>query len=117
MSAAQTEATPLHHLTAFGGGDVDEILADYTEESVLITPDGPCAGWRRFVPYLKTSSRSCRPDRTFIMIKQVTEGELAYIFWKAESDHVSIPLGTDTFIIRDSKIVLQTFAGTIETKG
>ena len=117
MSAAQTEATLLHHLTAFGGGDVDEILADYTEESVVITHDGALRGLADIRPFFENFVKILPPGSDFQMIKQVTEGELAYIFWKAESDHVSIPLGTDTFIIRDSKIVLQTFAGTIETKG
>jgi len=35
------------------------------------------------------------------------EGELAYITWNVGSD---IPLGTDTFVVDDGKIVAQTFA-------
>ncbi len=116
MSAAQTEATLLHHLTAFGGGDVDEILADYTEESVLITPDGALRGLAEIRPLFENFVKILPPGADFQMLKQVTEGELAYIFWKAESESTRIPLGTDTFIVRDGKIVLQTFAGTIEKK-
>ena len=117
MSAAQTEATLLHHLTAFGGGDVDEILADYTDESILITPDGALRGLAEIRPLFENFVKLLPPGADFQMIKQVAEGELAYIFWNAESESVSIPLGTDTFIIRDGKIVVQTFAGTIEKKG
>ena len=40
----QTEATLGHHLGAFGAGDVDEIMRDYTEDSAIITPDGPLRG-------------------------------------------------------------------------
>ena len=35
------------------------------------------------------------------------EGDLAYITWNVGSD---IPLGTDTFVVDDGKIVAQTFA-------
>jgi ketosteroid isomerase-like protein len=33
-----------HHLQAFGDGGLDEIMADYTDDSVLFTPDGPLKG-------------------------------------------------------------------------
>ena len=33
-----------HHLTAFGNNDLAEILKDYTEESQVLTPNGPLKG-------------------------------------------------------------------------
>jgi hypothetical protein len=50
------------------------------------------------------------------MLQQIVDGEHAYIFWKAESDNYDVPLGTDTFVIRDGKIVFQSFAGQIIPK-
>jgi hypothetical protein len=41
------------------------------------------------------------------LARQDVEGEVAYIVWKAEP---FIPLATDTFLIRDGKIVAQSFA-------
>ena len=38
-----TEATLAHHLQAFGEG-LDALLSDYTEESVLFTPNGMVRG-------------------------------------------------------------------------
>ncbi len=38
--ADQTEKTLLHHLEALGEGDIDAVMSDYTEDSVIITPDG-----------------------------------------------------------------------------
>jgi hypothetical protein len=35
------------------------------------------------------------------------EGDLGYITWSAGA---ALPLGTDTFLVRDGKIVAQTFA-------
>ena len=45
--------------------------------------------------------------------RMVIENELAYIVWHAKTPTVEVPLGTDTFIIEDGKIKLQTFAGVI----
>ena len=33
-----------HHLAAFGAGDVDEMLKDYTDDSLLITANGTIRG-------------------------------------------------------------------------
>jgi hypothetical protein len=43
-------------------------------------------------------------------------GDTAYIVWKAETADNRFELGTDTFIVRDGKIVTQTFAGKISPK-
>jgi hypothetical protein len=51
------------------------------------------------------------------MLKQVIEGEIAYIAWTFESEKVSIPFGSNTFVIRDGKIVTQTFAAQMLPKG
>jgi hypothetical protein len=41
------------------------------------------------------------------MVRQDVDGEIAYIAWKAEP---FTPLATDTFVIRNGKICVQTFA-------
>jgi len=38
------------------------------------------------------------------------DGEIAYIVWKAEP---GVQLATDTFIVRDRKIMVQTFAASL----
>ena len=56
------------------------------------------------------------PGSDFQMSKQAVEGEVAYIVWSASSPKYDVPLGTDTFIVRDGKIMFQTFAGQIIPK-
>ena len=51
------------------------------------------------------------------MVKQIAEGETACIVWSAETADNVYELGTDTFVVRDSKIVTQTFAGKLVPKG
>ena len=43
------------------------------------------------------------------MDQQVVDGEIAYIKWSAETADNSYELGTDTILVRDGKIVAQTF--------
>lgn len=111
----QTEATLGHHLGAFGAGDVDEIMRDYTEDSVIITPDGPLRGLSEIRPFFEQLTTEIAPPGgyKFEMVQQAVEGEVAYIAWSLESEKYNIPLGSDTFIVRGGKIVTQTFAGQV----
>jgi hypothetical protein len=53
---------------------------------------------------------------SFEMLKQEVCDDTAYIVWKAETADNHFEVGTDTFIVRDGKIVTQTFAGKISPK-
>ena len=114
----QTEATLKHHLQAIGEGNVDEILADYTEESILCTPDSTLRGPSEIRQmFEKFFSEMLPPGSQFNMIRQYIYGDVAFIVWSAESKNFKFPIGTDTFIIRDGKIVTQTFAAHIVENG
>ena len=45
------------------------------------------------------------------------EGEYAYIVWSGETPDNIYELGTDTFVVREGKIVAQSFASKITPKG
>lgn len=113
----QTEAVLLHHLTAIGAGDVDDILTDYDEGSVLFTPDDPLRGPAQIRPlFEKFVSDLLPPGSNFKMLQQEIAGEIAYIVCKADSVGYDFAIGTDTFVIRDGKISIQTFAVQITPK-
>jgi hypothetical protein len=103
-----TEATLTHHLQAFGEG-IEAIMADYTRESVLFTPDGPLQGLEPIRGFFDGFLRTSPPEllRAIALVRQDIHGDVAYIIWKAEP---YIPLATDTFVVRDGKIVAQSFA-------
>jgi hypothetical protein len=44
------------------------------------------------------------------------EGNYGYILWTAETADNVYELGTDTFVVRDGRIVTQSFAGKITSK-
>jgi ketosteroid isomerase-like protein len=113
----RTEETLLKHLQAFGSGDVDALMADYDEAAVLIMPDGPLHGTAEIRSGFESLlAEDLPPGSTLDVSKQIVEGEIAYIVWSGESEKLKIPFATDTFVVRDGKIVAQTFAAQMETK-
>ncbi|MBM3237294.1 hypothetical protein FJZ31_13455 [Candidatus Poribacteria bacterium] len=117
LAVGQTEETLLHHLQAVGEGDIDAIMADYAEDAMLFTPNGALHGHDEIRALFEAMVAGVLPPgSSFEMSQQIIEGEIAYIVWSAESVNYSIPFGTDTFVIRDGKIMTQTFAALMLTK-
>lgn len=114
MPVVNAEATKMvieHHLQAFGSGDIEAIMSDYTEESVVITPEATLRGLEQ-IKGLFTQMLTMFPEEgsEFVLDRMDIDNELGYIFWHANTPVVEIPLGTDTYIVQDGKIMKQTFA-------
>lgn len=113
-----TQAILDHHLAAFAAGDADEILKDYTDESVLITPDGVTRGRdalrTAFDGFLSGLFAPGAYD--FVMDASHVEGEVAHIACHANCASAEVALGTDTFVVRDGRITVETFAAKIVPK-
>ena len=58
-----------------------------------------------------------KPGAAFRMKQQAVEGDYAYILWSAETADNVYEMATDTFVVRDGKIVAQSFTGKITPKG
>lgn len=106
-----------HHLKCFGEGDLEGILSDYAPGAVLFTPDGPLMGTDAMAPLFQAMfAEFGKPGATFTMKQQSVEGDYAYILWTADTADNVYELVTDTFVVRDGKIVAQSFAGKITPK-
>src|SRR5262245_23152874 len=106
------------HLKCFGEGDLKGILSDYAPGAVLFTPDGPLVGADSMRPLFQALlAEFGKPGAVFSMKQQFVEGDYAYILWTAETAENVYELGTDTFVMRDGKIVAQSFTGKITPKG
>lgn len=113
-----TQAVLEHHLQGFGGGDMEGILSDYADDAVLFTPDGPLRGRQDIKSLFEAMfAEFGKPGMSFEMLRQTVEGDCAYIVWEAETAENVYELATDTFVVRDGKIVAQSFAGKITPKG
>jgi hypothetical protein len=58
-----------------------------------------------------------KPGAVFNMKQQFVEGDFAYILWTAETADNVYELATDTFVVRDGKIVAQSFTARVRPKG
>lgn len=113
----ETQAVLTHHLESFGAQNMEEFLADYTEDSVIILPGAIVRGSEEFRPVAQgLFDEFAQPGMTFEMLDTQVEGEVAYIIWQAETATNVYELATDTFVVRDGKIAYQTFAAKITPK-
>ena len=108
-NAAQTEAVLAHHMESFAATDVDAIMSDFTEDSVLITVDQTLKGLAEIRTFFVGMIPVVTPEflASFNMVKQEISGDVAYVNWNVPG---FFALGTDTLVIKNGKISVQTFA-------
>ena len=61
-------------------------------------------------------SEFAKPGSSFTMQQRWIDGDHAYILWTAETADNSYEFATDTFVVRDGKIVAQSFAAKVKPK-
>jgi ketosteroid isomerase-like protein len=107
-----------HHLKCFGERNLEGILSDYAPAAVLFTTDGPLRGVDAIRPLFQALiAEFGKAGAIFSMKQQFVEGDFAYILWTAETADNVYEMATDTFVVRDGKIVAQSFTGKITPKG
>jgi len=117
MTPLSTSDVLDRHLNSFAKYDVDGILADYSSDAVLFTPARPLRGQAAIKPLFQTLvSEFAKPGSSFTMQHRSIEGDHGYILWTAETADNLYEFATDTFVVRNGKIVAQSFAATIKPK-
>jgi len=103
-----------HHFQTFQHNDIDGIMMDYTEESILITPTSTYKGLSEIRENFVRIFESMPANGTIITLtrSEITR-DIAYVVWKAVTPTLEFKYATDTFVIVNSKIVSQTFAGDV----
>ena len=106
------------HLAAFSAGDVDALIEDYTDDSVMITQDATHTGRAAIrVFFSGLLAEHFTPGTYDFTMDVVTfEGDTVYIVWHASCASAEVVLATDTFVLRDGKIATQTFTAKMEPK-
>jgi ketosteroid isomerase-like protein len=107
-----------HHMKCFFEFDLEGILSDYAPGAVFFTPGGPLKGVDALRPfYQRMFTEFGRPGAAFSMKYLSVEGDYAYVLWTAETADNVYEIGTDTLVVRDGRILAQSFAGKITPKG
>ena len=105
-----------HHAQALGAGDLDEIVADYADDAVFITPAGIKRG-KDGVRAAFTQLLADVPNAKWELPTQIYEGDILFLEWTADSSSTRVEDGIDTFVFRDGLIRVQTVRYTVQRKG
>jgi ketosteroid isomerase-like protein len=106
------------HLRAFAEYDVEGVVADYSSDAVLFVPSGPLKGLRAIKPFFEALiAEFAKPGSSFTMRQRCIDGDHAYILWAAETADNSYEFATDTFVVQNGKIIAQSFAAKMTSKG
>ena len=104
-----------HHLSSFQDHDIDAVVSDYVAESVLITRDAIYTGPEEIRPFFVELVKHFPKEKsTFNLDKFVVQDGLAFIVWHGQTPSLVVALGTDTFVLKDGKILQQTFVGDLK---
>ncbi|MBH1840660.1 nuclear transport factor 2 family protein [Stenotrophomonas maltophilia] len=108
--SSQTRVLLDRHLEAFRKGDVELTLVDYAPDAVIINGTGKIIqGHDEIRETFVQVYRDYFPDgtRNITIDELAVHGETAYIRWRSKN----AIMATDTLIVRNGKIAIQTFAG------
>jgi hypothetical protein len=115
VDEAKTREVLDHHWNAFQANDMEATMADYTEESILITPDAIYKGLAEIRQNFEQAFAAFPKDSTQMQLnKTVVILDVGYILWQATTPQFELTYATDSFIIRDGKIIRQTYAGAVK---
>lgn len=103
-----------HHLNSFVDNDMEAVMSDYAEDAILVTPDSTFSGkeairgfFAELMPAFPTGESTIELQTMYI------KGHLVYIVWHGSSPMLDVPFATDTFIIEDDMIKVQTLGAVI----
>jgi hypothetical protein len=105
-----------HHGKALAAGDLDEIVADYADDSVLITPAGAARG-RDGIRQAFAKLLADLPNAAWDLKTQIFDGDVLFLEWAADSAINRVDDGVDTFVFRDGSIWAQTVRYTPHPRG
>jgi len=107
MVKATVEAVMQHHAQALMSGNLDELVKDYTKDSVMFIPTETYKGPERiktaFAAMMKMLSAEAIAN--FKVTKQEIQGEYVYLLWTALP---TFPFAGDAFHVRNGKIIMQS---------
>jgi hypothetical protein len=110
IESSETDAVVRNHLQAFlEQKGVAAIVEDYDESARFYSEAAIYHGKQQIGDFFAgfLDSLPVQGIERFSLRSLRVDGKIAYITWNVGND---IPLGTDTFVVANGKIVSQTFA-------
>ena len=104
-----------HHAEVLIGGDLEGLVADYSDDAVFISPNGVLRG-KDGIREAFTKLLADVPNADWNVPTQVFEGDVLFIEWSAHAENTFVEDGIDTFVFRDGEIVVQTVRYTLQQR-
>jgi ketosteroid isomerase-like protein len=102
-----------HHVSALAAGDLDELLADYADDAVIISPEGAVRG-KAGIRQAFTQILTALPEATWDVPTRIYEDDVLFIEWSAVSKAGRVTDGTDTLVFAGDGIRAQTVRFTLQ---
>lgn len=120
-TSVQAEADPMSvfnsHIQGFTTGDLEMVQSNLTEDTVLIIPGATYTGVAEFSEYITGQMQEFGQEGVvFEMGETTVSGNIVYISWSAETPDNSYVYATETYLIEDGKIAVQTVGWIREPK-
>ncbi len=114
MTTRTPEEVFAHHGQALGAEDLEDIIADYSEDAVLVAQKrvyrGKDGARQVFTQLLRDVPQAqWELDTTFA-------DDVLYLEWKATGGGRTVQDGIDTFIFQDGMIRVQTVVYTVQQR-
>ena len=107
--SAMSQAFAQARLAAFGSGDIDAMVAQYTDDATVFTPQGVLHGKEQIRAMLQAVvAEFSQPGVVFNLTSMETAGPNVAFVWNAETNQNSYSLGVETYVLAEGKAVYQT---------
>jgi ketosteroid isomerase-like protein len=115
MAATQVEAANTAtefakaRLAAFGSGNVNALMDQYTDDATLFSPGGVLHGKAEIRTMLESVvAEFGQPGVRFELVSQAAVGDTVAFVWKAETAKAVYDLGVETYVLAGGKAAQQT---------
>jgi len=106
------------HFKLFKEGDLKGLLADYADSAFLLTAAGPVKGKDALKAHFSALIEEFGKGASSMNLGDLrVRDDIAYITWSGDSADNRYEIASDTFLIRNGKIVAHTFTGKVVSKG
>ncbi|NVK52856.1 MAG: nuclear transport factor 2 family protein [Flavobacteriaceae bacterium] len=113
----KTKDIVIHHMDSFYDNDIDALMSDYTEESIIMTLEQTFKGLKEIRLFITEFITYFPKGKTILVLDKLSvENDLGYVVWHAHTPNIKISLGSGTFILKNGKILKQTFVGQLDKK-
>jgi len=114
---SDTESVFEHHIEAFANQDLDEVMIDYTDDSVVVTNMGVFRGLDEIEGLFRNLFDEFSQEGTTIEVDDtIVEDDFGYLLWHGETPDNVYEFCTDTFYVPGETIEFQSFAGKVQPK-